>query len=63
MNGGNLMNELSNYISKEFGNVRGVLVNEIPYLVGKDICIILGYSNPSDATKTHVDDDDKILVN
>lgn len=63
MNGGNLMNELSNYISKEFGNVRGVLVNEIPYLVGKDICIILGYSNPSDAIKTHVDDDDKILVN
>ena len=57
------MNELSNYISKEFGNVRGVLVNEIPYLVGKDICIILGYSNPSDAIKTHVDDDDKILVN
>lgn len=57
------MNELSNYISKEFGNVRGVLVNKIPYLVGKDICIILGYSNPSDAIKTHVDDDDKILVN
>lgn len=57
------MNELSNYISKEFGNVRGVLVNKIPYLVGKDICTILGYSNPSDAIKTHVDDDDKILVN
>ena len=55
------MNELSKYISKEFGNVRGVLVNEIPYLVGKDICIILGYSNPSDAIKTHVDEDDKIF--
>ena len=38
------MNELSNYISKEFGNVRGVLVNKIPYLVGKDVCKILGYS-------------------
>lgn len=57
------MNELSNYISKEFGNVRGVLVNKIPYLVGKDVCKILGYSNPSDAIKTHVDDEDKILVN
>lgn len=57
------MNELNDYISKEFGNVRGILVNEIPYLVGKDVCVILGYSNPSDAIKTHVDDDDKILVN
>ena len=57
------MNELSNYISKEFGNVRGVLVNDIPYLVGKDVCSILGYSNISDAIKSHVDDDDKILIN
>lgn len=57
------MNELNNYISKEFGNVRGILVNDIPYLVGKDVCTILGYSNPSDAIKTHVDVDDKILIN
>lgn len=57
------MNELNYYINKEFGNVRGVLVNETPYLVGKDVCVILGYSNPSDAIKKHVDDDDKILVN
>lgn len=57
------MNELNNYISKEFGNVRGILVNDMPYLVGKDVCTILGYSNPSDAIKTHVDVDDKILIN
>ena len=56
------MNELSNYISREFGEVRGVLINEVPYLVGKDVCVILGYSNPSDAIKTHVDNDDKILA-
>ena len=56
------MNELSNYISKEFGEIRGILINEVPYLVGKDVCVILGYSNPSDAIKTHVDNDDKILA-
>lgn len=57
------MNELSKYASKEFGNVRGTLVDGIPYLVAKDVVLILGYINPSDAIKAHVDDDDKLLIN
>lgn len=57
------MNELQSFISKSFGQVRGCIVNDIPYLVGKDIVSILGYSNISDTISKHVDEDDKILIN
>lgn len=39
------MNELQNFISKSFGQVRGCIIDDIPYLVGKDVVSILGYSN------------------
>lgn len=57
------MNELQNFISKSFGQVRGCIIDDIPYLVGKDIVSILGYSNISDTISKHVDEDDKILIN
>ena len=43
----------------EFGSVRTVEVNGIPYFVGKDVAEILGYSNPRKALIDHVDNDDK----
>lgn len=57
------MNELQSFISKSFGQVRGCIIDNIPYLVGKDIVSILGYSNISDTISKHVDEDDKILIN
>lgn len=57
------MNELQSFISKSFGQVRGCIINEIPYLVGKDIVSILGYSNVSDTISKHVDEEDKLLIN
>lgn len=42
--------------------VRTILVNEEPYFVGKDVAEILGYSNTKDAISSHVDDEDKTVI-
>lgn len=39
--------------------VRSMLVGDTPYFVAKDVAKILGFSNPRDAIKTHVFDEDK----
>ena len=43
----------------EFGSVRTVCIDGEPWLVGKDVAEILGYSNPRKALIDHVDADDK----
>lgn len=53
------MNELQIFKSPEFGQVRTVTIDGEPWLVGKDVATALGYSNPSNAVVTHVDDEDK----
>ncbi|AMG50591.1 phage repressor protein/antirepressor Ant [Enterococcus gallinarum] len=43
----------------EQNKVRTVLVNDVPYFVGKDIAEVLGYSKPRNAISIHVDVEDK----
>ena len=50
------MNEIFNFNGRD---VRTVIVNNEPYFVGKDVAEILGYTNPRQALKNHVDEDDK----
>ncbi|MDU2492069.1 MAG: BRO family protein, partial [Clostridium celatum] len=48
------------FVNKELElEVRAVEIDGEGWLVGKDITEALGYSNSSDALKTHVDDEDK----
>ena len=48
------------FVNKELNlEVRAVEINGEGWLVGKDIAEVLGYSNPSDALRTHVDEEDK----
>ena len=54
-----MTNKLEIFKSKEFGEVRTVLIDDEPYFVGKDVAEILGYRNPRDAINNHVDDEDK----
>lgn len=54
--------DFSTYAKEEFGKVRGTLINGEPWLVGKDVATILGYSNTRDAIWRHVDRDDKNLI-
>ena len=53
------MSELQIFKSPEFGQVRTVTIDGEPWLVGKDVATALGYSNPSNAVVTLVDDEDK----
>lgn len=53
------MSELQIFNSPEFGQVRTIVKNGEVWFVGKDVATALGYSNPSNAVVTHVDDDDK----
>lgn len=55
-------NGIQIFSNPEFGEIRTVAINGDPWFVGKDIAEILGYSNPSKAVMTHVDDEDKTFV-
>lgn len=54
------MNEMQAFNFNE-NEVRTVLVNDIPYFVGKDVAKVLGYSDTNKAIAMHVDDEDKKL--
>lgn len=56
------MNELQIFSSKEFGQVRTVVIDNEPYFVGKDVAEALGYSNTRDALAKHVETEDKAEV-
>lgn len=49
-------NQLQIFNNPDFGDIRIVVVNNEPWLVGKDAAIALGYSNPRDALAKHVPD-------
>lgn len=45
-----------------FGNVRTVIIDNEPWFVGKDVAIILGYANTSQAIQVNVDEDDARVI-
>lgn len=45
--------------SQEFGDIRTVVVDGEPWLVGKDVATALGYKDTVNALKAHVDEEDK----
>lgn len=53
-----MSNEIKAFKNTEFGSVRGMEINGEPWLVGKDVCNVLNYSNPTKALKDHVDAED-----
>lgn len=53
------MNDLQIFNNPEFGDIRAVEVDGEPWFVGKDMAVALGYKNPQEAIRTHVDDEDK----
>lgn len=56
------MNEMMIFSNPEFGNVRTVMVNGIPWFVGIDVATALGYQNGSRDIQRHVDKDEKTEV-
>lgn len=54
------MNDITIFENPEFGSVRTITIDGVPWFVGKDVAQILGYRDTSDALKKHVDEDDKL---
>lgn len=53
------MTALKIFENTEFGRIRLVLLNDEPWIVGKDVAQALGYERTADAIRTHVDNEDK----
>lgn len=41
------------FLNKEFGEIRGSLIDDVPYFVAKDIAVTLGYVDTKNAIKRH----------
>lgn len=54
------MNDLKIWESQEFGVLRVIEQDGEPWMVGKDVALALGYSNPRKALADHVDQEDKL---
>lgn len=57
------MNELQAFDNPEFGTIRTCLIDDMPWAVGKDVALALGYANPQKAVRAHVDDEDRWVTN
>ena len=53
------MKNLQIFNSPEFGAIRTIEKDGESWFVGKDVAIALGYNNPRDAFKKHIDEEDK----
>lgn len=56
------MKDIQVFNNPEFGEVRTVNIDGDPWLVGKDVAAALGYSNTKDALASHVDAEDKSIL-
>ena len=54
-----MTSELKVFESPTFGQVRTVEIDNEPWFVGKDVAEALGYKNPQEAIRTHVESEDK----
>lgn len=53
------MIQIKLFESEEFGNTRTATIDGVPWFVGADVAIALGYINPRDALAKHVDAEDR----
>lgn len=53
------MNSLQIFENQEFGQVRTITIDDEPWFVGKDVAVALGYKNPQEAIREHIDEYDK----
>ncbi len=51
--------ELKVYNNAQLGKIRGCIVNDQVWFVGKDVALLLGYKNTRKALTDHVDADDR----
>lgn len=54
--------ELTVFQHEQFGSIRRIIIDNKPWLVGKDVAMALGYADTKSALADHVDVEDKQLV-
>lgn len=54
------MNGLQTFANEELGAVRSLMIEDMPWFVGRDVATALGYAKPQNAIKSHVDADDAL---
>lgn len=54
--------EIQIFKNEQFGQIRTLMKDGEPWFVGKDIAEALGYSNTKDALTSHVDNEDKQVI-
>ena len=54
------MKTMQIFNNQQFGRVRVVDVDTIPYFVGRDVATALGYVKPENAISQHVDSEDSV---
>ena len=55
------MDNIEVFQNKEFGSIRTMSISGEIWFVGKDVAMVLGYSDTNKAVSMHVDDEDKKL--
>lgn len=53
------MNELQTFANEEFGAVRSMTIDGVPWFVGRDVAKALGYTKPRNTISVHVDNRNK----
>lgn len=56
------MRELQIFTNEEFGEMRTLLIDDQPWFVGKDVAKVLGYENQNRDIVTHVDVEDRKML-
>lgn len=54
--------ELQVFSNAEFGQLRTVVIDGTPWMIGKDVAIALGYKDSKSAIADHVDSEDKQII-
>lgn len=54
--------ELQVFSNAEFGQLRTVVIDSTPWMIGKDVAIALGYKDSKSAIADHVDSEDKQII-
>lgn len=56
------MNEIKVFENQQFGQIRSIVKDGEPWFVGRDVAERLGYANTKDAILTHVDEEDRCII-
>lgn len=53
--------QIRTFKNKELGEIRTTIIDNIPYFVGRDVAMALGYERTDNAIRNHIDSEDKLM--